>query len=74
MQTITVTVSDAQAARELGEFLSGAGYVVAHPDAHTVETVLPEARDVRDAHAEVGALLGVWRVIRPDAEVGIRDR
>lgn len=70
---IMVAVSDAQAARELGEFLWCAGYVVAHPDAHTVEVLLPEARDVADARAEVEALLGFWSVMRPDVEAGVRD-
>lgn len=73
MQMIMVAVSDAQAARELGEFLCGAGYVVAHPDADTVEVVLVEARDLAEARVEVEALLGFWRVMRPDVEAGVRD-
>lgn len=73
MQTITVTVSDAQAARELGEFLHGASYAVAYLDTHTVEIVLPEVRDDADVRAEVEALLGFWSVMRPDVEAGVRD-
>lgn len=70
---IMVAVSDAQAARELGEFLWCAGYVVAHSDGHTVEVLLTEGRDVADARAEVEALLGFWSVMRPDVEASVRD-
>lgn len=73
METMTVRVPDAAAAKELATFLCSAGLLVEWLDTWTFEVRVLHALHLQHAQLELRTLLAVWRVMRPDVEVELAE-